>query len=261
MENQNPIAEQPTSQMPEQSLPSPENSNRSFWKTVGIGLSIVSFFLAIAIGGYLFVASKNQEPEQVACTLEAKLCPDGSSVGRTGPNCEFSLCPTVKVDETANWKTYENTEFGYTVKYPPNYSVFSRDSGKYLTICDDEIASGDCAYHPFFGVSIFESGGKSLEEWVNAEVASSGGGCEYNDSRAQFTKKIFLGYDAYYLKAIYDKQTIGGVCKKEVITDIYGTFERTYFKKGQQIYRLIVGFGGDPKLNQILSTFRFVDSN
>lgn len=31
----------------------------------------------------------------VACTLEAKLCPDGSAVGRTGPNCEFAPCPTL----------------------------------------------------------------------------------------------------------------------------------------------------------------------
>lgn len=29
----------------------------------------------------------------VACTMEAKLCPDGSAVGRTGPNCEFAPCP------------------------------------------------------------------------------------------------------------------------------------------------------------------------
>lgn len=28
-----------------------------------------------------------------ACTQEAKLCPDGSAVGRTGPNCEFAACP------------------------------------------------------------------------------------------------------------------------------------------------------------------------
>jgi len=27
------------------------------------------------------------------CTMEAKLCPDGTSVGRTGPNCEFAPCP------------------------------------------------------------------------------------------------------------------------------------------------------------------------
>ena len=29
-----------------------------------------------------------------ACTMEAKLCPDGSAVGRVGPNCEFAPCPT-----------------------------------------------------------------------------------------------------------------------------------------------------------------------
>jgi hypothetical protein len=29
----------------------------------------------------------------VACTMEAKLCPDGTAVGRTGPNCEFAPCP------------------------------------------------------------------------------------------------------------------------------------------------------------------------
>ena len=34
-----------------------------------------------------------QEAPQQACTREAKVCPDGSAVGRTGPNCEFSPCP------------------------------------------------------------------------------------------------------------------------------------------------------------------------
>lgn len=29
----------------------------------------------------------------VACTMEAKICPDGTGVGRTGPNCEFAACP------------------------------------------------------------------------------------------------------------------------------------------------------------------------
>lgn len=27
------------------------------------------------------------------CTEDAKICPDGSAVGRTGPNCEFAKCP------------------------------------------------------------------------------------------------------------------------------------------------------------------------
>jgi len=33
-------------------------------------------------------------PKQiVACTQDAKLCADGSSVGRSGPSCEFKACP------------------------------------------------------------------------------------------------------------------------------------------------------------------------
>lgn len=36
-------------------------------------------------------------PKIVQCTMEAKLCSDGSAVGRTGPNCEFTKCP----EETA----------------------------------------------------------------------------------------------------------------------------------------------------------------
>ena len=31
--------------------------------------------------------------EGVACTMDALLCPDGSYVGRSGPNCEFTKCP------------------------------------------------------------------------------------------------------------------------------------------------------------------------
>lgn len=39
-------------------------------------------------------APPTQSPrEPIACTMEAKICPDGSAVGRTGPNCEFAPCP------------------------------------------------------------------------------------------------------------------------------------------------------------------------
>ena len=57
-----------------------------------IGL-IVLFSIA---GGAWYVASNNGISgihEGTSCTADAKLCPDGSSVGRTGPNCEFIECP------------------------------------------------------------------------------------------------------------------------------------------------------------------------
>lgn len=32
--------------------------------------------------------------EMVVCPMDARICPDGrSSVGRTGPHCEFAACP------------------------------------------------------------------------------------------------------------------------------------------------------------------------
>jgi hypothetical protein len=34
--------------------------------------------------------------QTTACTMEAKICPDGSAVGRSGPKCEFTACPTPK---------------------------------------------------------------------------------------------------------------------------------------------------------------------
>jgi len=47
---------------------------------------------ALALGGYYYWSKNSQK--QVVCTEEANICPDGSSVGRTGPNCEFAACPT-----------------------------------------------------------------------------------------------------------------------------------------------------------------------
>ena len=60
-----------------------------------IGIIIV---ILIAVGSiWYLVAHKNilqsVPPGSVACTQEAKQCPDGSYVGRTGPRCEFAACP------------------------------------------------------------------------------------------------------------------------------------------------------------------------
>ncbi len=43
-------------------------------------------------------------PSPKACTQEAKLCPDGSSVGRTGPNCEFAQCPALNPEPVSGCK-------------------------------------------------------------------------------------------------------------------------------------------------------------
>ncbi|MEI7513262.1 MAG: IPT/TIG domain-containing protein [bacterium] len=68
-------------------------------KAFVIPLSILVVAILIALGVYVYMQSNLpraiEEPAKpVACTEEAKQCPDGSFVGRTGPNCEF-VCPEV----------------------------------------------------------------------------------------------------------------------------------------------------------------------
>ena len=50
-------------------------------------------FIAVAFTISAFFAFYNYKSVMpVACSQEAKLCPDGSYVGRQGPNCEFTEC-------------------------------------------------------------------------------------------------------------------------------------------------------------------------
>lgn len=54
-----------------------------------LGMLVVSGGL---IGG-VYYFSRSSDNGQKACALDVRICPDGSSVGRVGPNCEFAACP------------------------------------------------------------------------------------------------------------------------------------------------------------------------
>lgn len=94
-------------------------------KPILIILVIVTIILLFGVGYIVFIkSSSNNQP--IACTMEAKLCPDGSSVGRSGPKCEFTACPEVVSQPIINhpdWAMYylagQNIEF----KYPKDLGV------------------------------------------------------------------------------------------------------------------------------------------
>ena len=46
------------------------------------------------LGGYIFITKEKPSLlDDFSCTQDAKQCPDGSYVSRTGSNCEFAECP------------------------------------------------------------------------------------------------------------------------------------------------------------------------
>lgn len=58
--------------------------------------------LGFLIMGALVYGTVLQQSPVVSCTTEAKMCADGSAVGRSGPLCEFALCPDMVTDGSSS---------------------------------------------------------------------------------------------------------------------------------------------------------------
>ena len=79
---------------------------------VVIAFSVASavVVLGVTIAGVTLVqravrqaAAQPPVSEPVFCDQEAKQCPDGSYIGRTGPKCEFAVCPADVKAEHLPW--------------------------------------------------------------------------------------------------------------------------------------------------------------
>ncbi len=69
------------------------------------------------------VVAGEAAPAATACNGDAKLCPDGSSVGRSGPRCEFAACPTAAATTSTVTTYLGGTATGLTVSVNPTKVV------------------------------------------------------------------------------------------------------------------------------------------
>ncbi|MDQ3008994.1 MAG: hypothetical protein M3Q81_05400, partial [bacterium] len=65
-------------------------------------------------------------PDQTMCTMDAMICPDGSAVDRSGPNCEFDPCPTEITTDT--WQSFTSPELGIAFSHPMHWTVSVQES-------------------------------------------------------------------------------------------------------------------------------------
>lgn len=192
----------------------------------------VVLVLGISAGTFYFAnhssnPAKNipsPSPAQVACTQDAKLCPDGSYVARIAPKCEFSPCPTPKEStnsaETANWKTYTNKNISF--QYPSDWVV----------IFDSKVINQPNG----FGLHVTA---KNASEYQPDQLSLN----TYND-RSNTTRGYVLSQDKKFIKTDQGDDYIQFI---ENGTSFY--VGCAFYAKGQDTIKIC---------NQILSTFKLI---
>lgn len=95
----------------------------------------IILILIITIGAIYLSKQPNlldsiiQKPSPKACTQEALQCPDGSFVGRSGPECEFAKCPAISEEKITTFT--QCREIGYEIRgTDPRFCV--TPSGRYI---------------------------------------------------------------------------------------------------------------------------------
>lgn len=83
--------------------------------------------ILLLLGGIAFYAYRGiKNGEQIYCTQEAKLCTDGSYVGRSGPECKFAACPGITLTDNDVSLTYPRklwTTYVSFATWPPTVKV------------------------------------------------------------------------------------------------------------------------------------------
>lgn len=57
---------------------------------------LVTLIIVVVVATILYIITGQLKTQNISlpCTHEARICPDGTALKRTGPNCLFPACPT-----------------------------------------------------------------------------------------------------------------------------------------------------------------------
>ena len=123
-----------------------------------------------AAGGYCVYT------EPVACTADARVCPDGTAVGRVPPNCEFAPCPYTGRIPTGfttlgaprDWDLNSNGDVSIILNNRlASQITVARISVQYLSVGSD-------AYEPESPITIAPGGMHTLTRELNLGILKAG---------------------------------------------------------------------------------------
>ena len=80
-------------------------------KTLLLGIIVI---VIVGVGGLVYRNAVEHPNQPIACPLDARVCPDGTTLGRTGQSCTFPACPPPNV-------TLDSVGIAYAI--PDGFSV------------------------------------------------------------------------------------------------------------------------------------------
>lgn len=161
----------------------------------------------------------------------------GMVYSRSKTNQATSVYPqptTSQSDQTANWKTYANTRYGYSIRYPPEWSLREENTDGTLVMLSKP--AGFIEFQNEY--AFFLDQGQTLENYLKQTPGFS---------NLNLVKEVNLNGNTVFIFS-------GGI---EDTTQIFispaGSFDNRYFSV------ILKGFTFD-EVEPIFSTFRFTDS-
>ena len=221
---------------------------------------IAILLLIIAGAAICFLSLRKIVPRKIACTQEAKQCPDGSYVSRIGPNCDFAPCPTPTPDPTANWETYTNQKYKYTLKYPDDGTFKQFTCGEKPSQIGGEetfaLIPSSVIWEPctvkewFYGIEVtVETGNSASKEYYSSEEFKQNMDSDWKVDAEPITIDGAVGIKSNLEYTNLNDPT--GCCPDYVEVRVYKNGFTYIFTLGDKMYESV--------FDQILSTFKFLD--
>lgn len=169
---------------------------------------------------------------------------------------------TSPADETANWKTYNNKEGRYTLRYPIDLTVYEENGTTYF---NNSKVSKKGAFLIWIRVALKPEEQTQLEFWTEyfKHDLHTGEPTNYSYSERLDMAKKFINDSE---KVLVGEEKIEGI--KYISPDVFPVTTVTWFIKDKTYYFQYAlaekssGLSEEQKeklANQILSTFRFLD--